>query len=178
MAKEYTSNSLQKLVTKLMDKKRRILNEINSSVTFTAAISEDLETLKAENKLDIEAYVTKIDFINDTILKIKHAKNVFNTTYVMPINGLTIDEAIVELAMLNEEKSLLGRMNDYKTKERASRMGSKEPEYTYTTFDKEYTKKMYDEVFDKIQSLQEELNDINSTVMFELELDEDEINSL
>lgn len=176
--KEYTSNSLQKLVTKLMDKKRKILNEINNSSTFVASISEDLEALRAENVLDIENRIVKIDFINSTILNIKHAKNCFNTTYRMPINGLTVDEAIIKLAMLNEEKSMLYRLNEYKAKERSVRSNGKEPEYTYTTFDREYTNKLYDKVFDEIQSIQEELNDINSSVFIEVDIDEEAIEKL
>lgn len=178
MIKAYTSNSLQKLVAKLMDKKRRMLQDIDKSSTFTASVSEDLNVLREENKLDIEDYMGKIEFINDTILRIKHAKNIFNTTYVMKKSNMTIDEAIVRIAMLNEQKSTLNSLNSYKSKERVLRSTSKEPEYTYTTYDKDYVREAYDRVFDEIQRIQEELNDINSTVTIEMNIDEEAINSL
>lgn len=178
MSKGYTSNSLQKIISKLMDKKLRIINEISENSTFTASISEDLKTLAEENVLNLQDSINRIEFINSTILRIKHAKNQFNTTYMLPINKMTIDEAIIELAMLNEMKSKLGMLAKNKVKERCVRTGSKEPEYTYITYDKDYAEKTYDNVFDKIQSIQEELNDVNSNVMIKVDIDEDAISRL
>lgn len=174
----YTSNSLQKLVEKLMDKKKKIINEIDRSYKFTASISEDLEILKTENELDIKDCFDRINTINDTILKIKHAKNEFNSTYVMPINGITIDKAIIELAMLNEKKSILFRLSECKEKDRVVRPSGKEPEYEYITYNRKLAKSLYDLTFDRIQSIQEELNSINSNIVIEVDIDEGAISSL
>ena len=166
----YTSNELQKKIDKLMDEKNKIQNLLLKNSEFTASISEDVEILKAENAFDLENAVNEIETYNAKIMKIKHAKNMFNSTYKLPC-GYTIDEAIIRMAMLYELKGRLNNLSTKKNKTRKSNTSMKEPEYIYATYDIEFAKEAYQALFDELQRIQNELNNVNATVQIEVDVD-------
>ena len=166
----YTSNELQKKIDKLMDEKNKIQNLLLKNSEFTASISEDVEILKAENAFDLENAVNEIETYNAKIMKIKHAKNVFNSIYKLPC-GYTIDEAIIRTGIIYELKNRLYNLSVKKSKERKSNTTMREPEYIYTTYDISYAEDVYQKLFDEVQTIQNELNNINATVQIEVDVD-------
>ena len=166
----YTSNELQKKIDKLMDEKNKIQNLLLRNSEFTASISENVEALKKENAFDLEKTVNDIEAYNEKIMKIKHAKNVFKSTYKLPC-GYTIDEAIIRTGIIYELKNRLYNLSVKKSKERKSNTTMREPEYIYATYDISYAEEAYQKLFDEVQTIQNELNNVNATVQIEVDVD-------
>lgn len=166
----YTSNELQKKLDKLMDEKNKVQALLSKNTEFIASISEDVEVLKAENAFDLKETLNEIEAYNTKIMKIKHAKNVFNSTYRLPC-GYTIDEAIIRMAVLSGLKNKLNDLSTKKSKERKSNGLMREPEYVYATYDIDFAKNAYQDLFDELQTIQNELNSVNATVQIEVDVE-------
>ena len=113
----YTSNELQKKLDKLTDERNKIQSLLSKNSEFTASISENVEILKLENAFDLESTLNEIESYNSKIMKIKHAKNVFNSTFKLPC-GYTIDEAIIRMGILS---GLINKLNDLSMKKAKER---------------------------------------------------------
>lgn len=166
----YTSNELQKKLDKLMDEKNKVQALLSKNTEFTASISEDVEVLKAENAFDLKETLNEIEAYNTKIMKIKHAKNVFNSTHRLPC-GYTIDEAIIRMAVLSGLKNKLNDLSTKKSKERKANGLMREPEYVYATYDIDFAKEAYQKLFDELQTIQNELNSVNATVQIEVDVE-------
>lgn len=166
----YTSNELQKKLDKLTDERNKIQSLLSKNSEFTASISENVEILKLENAFDLESTLNEIESYNSKIMKIKHAKNVFNSTFKLPC-GYTIDEAIIRMGILS---GLINKLNDLsmkKAKERKTNGMMREPEYVYATYDISFAKEAYQKLFDEIQTIQNELNSVNATEQIEIDVE-------
>ena len=92
-----TPDGAQKLIHSLEEERKQLVDQINKLSTFVVAVSEgDPEELRPE--FDFSAVVDAIRSIDDRVRKIKHARNVFNTTTRLPEENLTVDEALVLMA--------------------------------------------------------------------------------
>lgn len=166
----YTSNELQKKLDKLTDERNKIQSLLSKNSEFTASISENVEILKLENAFDLESTLNEIESYNSKIMKIKHAKNVFNSTFKLPC-GYTIDEAIIRMGILS---GLINKLNDLsmkKAKERKTNGMMREPEYVYATYDISFAKEAYQKLFDELQTIQNELNSVNATEQIEVDVE-------
>ena len=166
----YTSNELQKKLDKLMDEKNKVQALLSKNTEFTASISEDVEVLKAENAFDLKETLNEIEAYNTKIMKIKHAKNVFNSTHRL-LCGYTIDEAIIRMNVLSGLKNKLNDLSMKKTKERKTNGMMREPEYVYATYDISFAKEAYQKLFDELQTIQNELNSVNATEQIEVDVE-------
>ena len=166
----YTSNELQKKLDKLIDERNKIQALLSKNSEFTASISEDVEILKLENAFDLENTLNEIESYNSKIMKIKHAKNVFNSTFKLPC-GYTIDEAIIRMGILSGLKGKLNDLSMKKTKERKTNGMMREPEYVYATYDISFAKEAYQKLFDELQTIQNELNSVNATEQIEVDVE-------
>lgn len=166
----YTSNELQKKLDKLTDERNKIQSLLSKNSEFTASISEDVETLKVENAFDLESTLNEIESYNSKIMKIKHAKNVFNSTFKLPC-GYTIDEAIIRMGILSGLKGKLNDLSMKKAKERKTNGMMREPEYVYATYDISFAKEAYQKLFDELQTIQNELNSVNATEQIEVDVE-------
>ena len=166
----YTSNELQKKLDKLIDERNKIQALLSKNSEFTASISEDVEILKLENAFDLENTLNEIESYNSKIMKIKHAKNVFNSTFKLPC-GYTIDEAIIRMGILSGLKGKLNDLSMKKAKERKTNGMMREPEYVYATYDISFAKEAYQKLFDELQTIQNELNSINATEQIEVDVE-------
>ena len=166
----YTSNELQKKLDKLTDERNKIQSLLSKNSEFTASISEDVETLKVENAFDLENTLNEIESYNSKIMKIKHAKNVFNSTFKLPC-GYTIDEAIIRMGILSGLKGKLNDLSMKKAKERKTNGMMREPEYVYATYDISFAKEAYQKLFDELQTIQNELNSVNATEQIEVDVE-------
>ena len=166
----YTSNELQKKLDKLTDERNKIQSLLSKNSEFTASISEDVEILKVENVFDLESTLNEIESYNSKIMKIKHAKNVFNSTFKLPC-GYTIDEAIIRMGILSGLKGKLNDLSMKKAKERKTNGMMREPEYVYATYDISFAKESYQKLFDELQTIQNELNSVNATEQIEVDVE-------
>ena len=166
----YTSNELQKKLDKLIDERNKIQSLLSKNSEFTASISEDVEILKLENAFDLENTLNEIESYNSKIMKIKHAKNVFNSTFKLPC-GYTIDEAIIRMGILSGLKGKLNDLSMKKAKERKTNGMMREPEYVYATYDISFAKEAYQKLFDELQTIQNELNSVNATEQIEVDVE-------
>lgn len=166
----YTSNELQKKLDKLTDERNKIQSLLSKNSEFTASISENVEILKLENAFDLENTLNEIESYNSKIMKIKHAKNVFNSTFKLPC-GYTIDEAIIRMGILSGLKGKLNDLSMKKAKERKTNGMMREPEYVYATYDIFFAKEAYQKLFDELQTIQNELNNVNATEQIEVDVE-------
>ena len=92
---EYTSAEANKLLKKLNDVHQARLYEEEQCSTFLAAMGEEPESLRPE--YDYAAAQEKLRELEEKIMTVKHALNLFNTTHTVPGFSMTIDRALVYL---------------------------------------------------------------------------------
>jgi len=92
---------------------------------------------------------------------------------VLPESGITVDEALILLAQLNNEKRMLASMRSRQKKERAGRgvlYRSEAVEYVYANYDVARAGEDYLAVSERISALQLEIDLCNQTRTFEADL--------
>lgn len=165
-----TSAEAHKLLNKLNDEYTHLLRKETQSSVFNAAVGEDIESCRPEYSFaDTQS---KLDAIESRIRIIKHAVNIFNTTTVIPEFGVTIDDALVLIPLLNKKKSKLSAMKSKMPKERvaAGYRTSGVIDYQYINYDIKDVEEDYKEVSDRLAGLQTALDRVNSTVTFEIDV--------
>lgn len=162
-----TSAQANKLLNKLRDDLAYITTKEAQSRVFNAAVGEDIENVRPEySYVNTQA---KIDILNTKIRKIKHAINVFNTTTVLPEQGITVDEALVLIPQLTKKKSKLNDMKSRLPRTRVNNFrGSNVIDYEIVNYDISRVEEDYDAVAEQLSELQMALDTINSTETFEL----------
>ena len=167
---KYTSASANKLIKILEDKKQYLLQIETNNSTYVLAQDEKQDI----PEYDFKDFNKQIDEIDLKIRTLKHALNVFNTTTVLPI-GITIDQALVEMAQLNNKVYRLDNMRKAKNKTRLSGMSAGRrdvAEYQYLNYEPKDVDKTYEEDYSRIQQIQLALDKVNQTVEFEVDVKE------
>lgn len=163
-----TSDYAQKMIKKLEEEKSVLRSDISKYSTYVVAISEgDPEELRPE--FDFKTTVEKIAEIEKQIMKIKHARNMFNATTMLNGTEMTVDEALIRMAVLNKTYKNYASMGNARQKERSRSYGDT-IEYTYTNYDIAYAKELGDSMYNELLEIQEKLNLLNSTIAFEVEI--------
>ena len=158
-----TSAEANKLLKKLEDNRDKLIKTESDDCTFRAAVGENVDDLRPDYVFSETQEA--LNAINDQIIKLKHAINVFNvTTYVK--DGLTIDQALIKLPMLNNRKRQLNSMRLMSEKKRYAIQGNV-IDYMYTSYDPAEAVDAYAKVSDEIDELQLALDTINHTKEFE-----------
>ena len=85
-----------KLVKQKNEQMRVLMSQERETATTTACLDEDVTELR--KVYDFAATQRQMDALNDDIIKLKHAINVFNTTTELPGLGYTIDEDALKQA--------------------------------------------------------------------------------
>ncbi len=167
---KFTSASASKQIKILEDRKNYLLQRESNNSTYILADDEKIEV----PEYDFESCNEEIDALDLKIRTLKHALNVFNSTSVLPL-GITIDQALVEMAQLNSKLPRLDMMRKAKNKRRLTGMmaGRRNvAEYEYLNYDPDEAEKVYDANLRRVQQIQLALDKINQTVEFEVDLDE------
>ena len=97
----------------------------------------------------------------------------FNTTTVLPV-GISIDEALVEMAQLNKKLPRLDLMRKAKKKTRLSGAYSSRrdiAEYEYLNYEPKDVDAIYERDLNRVQTLQLALDKVNQTVEFDCEVE-------
>lgn len=170
MTKRFTSASANKYLKGLQDDKDHLLESESRGCTYVLSAGEEADPPKYSYE-DVRA---KIDEIDAATLKIRHAVHLFNAHTMLPENGMTIDEALIAMAQLTAKKSRLSLLRNREPKERngLGYFGSdlSRVEYTYANYDVAQADADYRAVCEKISQLQLELDLINQTQAFDIEL--------
>jgi len=165
-----TSAEANKLLKRLQDEYRSIANLEAQSMSFVAAVGEDIETVRPE--YDFAATDKALEELNLKIRTIKHAVNLFNTTHTVPGFDVTVDEMLVLLPQMNQKLIKLASMKNTLPKTRAndgyrSSSGSI-IEYKYANYDIAEVKAEYDRLSEEVAAAQLALDTLNTTVKFDI----------
>lgn len=167
--KTFTSASAGKYIKALADEKDLLLSQESTNCTYVLAKGEEEEP-PAYDYAATRASVAEID---RKVRVVRHALHAFNARTVLPEAGITIDEALVELAQLGNLKSRLCGLRAVQPKQRVeSRYGVKGDlvEYRYANFDVAAAQADYQKVTERIADLQLELDLVNQTQTFEVDV--------
>lgn len=167
-----TSAYANKLLRQLNDDKAYWLEIENTCSTYIAANGEEA-VIPEYDYLKVSKTISEID---EKILKIKHAINVYNASTVMTLKSgavMTIDQALVAMAQLSSRKLTLDYMRKRQPKQR-SRDNYARPnnviEFTYINYDLELVKADYERISEEIMDIQMQLDKLNQTVEFDIDL--------
>ena len=170
----FTSASANKYLNQLNAENDLIVSRERDVATFTAATVEKLEEVAP--KYDFHETQAKLFEIEDKIIRLKHALNVFNTTTVLEgfitSNGeaLTVDGALVYMSILNQKLSKFERMSKAEQK-RSYSYNNGLIVYAYANYSVEAAKDAYETTQKELHELQLALDKVNNTVEFEVNLD-------
>lgn len=112
----------------------------------------------------------KLNIIYNNIANIKSAIRSFNMTEIGPKTGKTIDTILVLLPMLNNRKLNLERLRMLNKVSRKTVNGV--TEYTHINYSLEEADEAYQTLTEQITDMQDDLNYLNSTKTFEVELED------
>jgi uncharacterized protein YpuA (DUF1002 family) len=164
-----TSAEANKLLRKLNDEHEALTMKENAARTFVAATIENLED--ARPNYDYADIQKQLDEMEKKIRTIKHAINVFNVTQVLPDFNMTIDQALVYIPQLTMRKRKLSMMRAASEKVRNEiTRGSNIIEYTYANYSIADADADYNKTADELAKLQNNLDLINNTVKFDVDL--------
>lgn len=167
-----TSAQVSKLLRQLNDELRTLQLREENSRSFIAALSEDIESVRPE--YDYKAMQDAQIELETKIRKVKHALNVFNSTYIIPNYGFTIDEMLVYLPQLSRRCAKLSMMKDAMPKKRENSgysHNSSVIDYRYANYDIEQVNNDYNALADELAKAQTALDYENSTAEFDIDID-------
>lgn len=165
-----TSDAADKLIDKLNSDIDELIEDIKNRAVYTAAITEDEKELAPS--FDFCDSIKQIELLEEKIIKLKHARAVFNTT-AMVYNGMTVDMCLTRMKMIMNQKGLFDKYARRLPKERVvNRISSaKEIEYMYTNYKISDAKKKALSLQDELFEIRKALNVVNSSVEFEVDID-------
>lgn len=169
--RQVTSAGVNKMLKALEDEKAYLLSMEEEASVYVLAEEEQAEA----PSYNYEETQEKIDAIDKKVRMIKHALNQFNTTTVLEGVGITIDEALVEMAQLNRKKGKLDGMRKRLPKSRKKEefyRSSNLIEYEYVNYDIQNVQNDYQKVSDRITELQIALDFCNQTKEFTIPIEE------
>ncbi len=167
---KYTSASANKLIKILEDMKNYLLQQEENGKSYVLAEDETPDL----PDYDFVTTNAKIDELDKKIRTLKHALNVFNSTTVLPL-GITIDEALVEMAQLNRKLPRLDLMRRALPKRRLSGGYAARrdvAEYEYLNYDPKKAAEVYEKDLRRVQEIQLALDKVNQTEEFEVNVEE------
>ena len=165
---KYTSAQANKLLKKLNDEYSALLHKEQRSRDFRAAMGEDIESVRPA--YDYAKTQARLEELEGTIRRLKHAINCFNTTQVVDGFGITIDEMLVYIPQLTKRKSKLLEMKSRLPKERVEEQYGQQPniiDYTYTNYDLAVVEADYEKTADELSRAQLALDTVNQQDSFE-----------
>lgn len=166
----YTCAEAAKLLRSLNEELMIRRRKEQKSILFTASIDEDLEA--ARPPYDYRDEQQKQEELEQKIRTVKHAINTFNLNTVIPEFGITIDEMLVYIPQLSEQKRKLTEMAACLPKERVNGGASinRKVEYTYTNYSPEEAREDLQKVTDELAKCQLALDRINGSAAIELKI--------
>ena len=165
---KYTSAEAAKLLRRLNEEHETLEAAEQSAGTFIVASGEDVESLRPE--YDYEQTQKQLKEIEDKIVTVKHALNVFNSTRKLPGLDITADQALIIMPQLSRRKDRLDTMRRRlpKTRETGIRSGNI-IDYCLTNYDPKQAQADFEKTSEELSKLQTALDLFNNTDTLEIE---------
>lgn len=165
-----TSAEASKLLRQLTDQLNSLESMEQTTRSYVAATIEDPESVRPE--YDYSETQAQIIELENKIRAVKHAIYLFNTQTVIPVFNMTVDSMLVFLPQLSHRKAKLSRMKNVLPKERCGGRTGSTPfiEYRYANYDLEKVKEDYEAVSALLYRAQTALDNVNSTVQFDIDI--------
>lgn len=161
----YTSSEAAKLLKKLTEEHSRLEREENSASVFTAAVGEDLESVRpAYNYKDAQDAIKNIE---TKIRKVKHIINLFNASTIINEFDMTIDQMLIYLPQLTRRKNKLQIMQSRLPKTRKGVYGNF-IDYEHANYDIETAKADFIKISDELARAQTALDKINNSAKMDI----------
>lgn len=162
-----------KMTCDMANKLVRSLNEERASLLRKEMASKEYSFMDGETPIvpeyDFGAIQEELQRIEHQIGVLKHVINQFNTT-VEVYEGMTIDEVLVRLPMLNQRKSTLIQMKDKLPEKKQVGYNGKSSIITKTNYDATEVEVEYNRIDKEIMAMQNALNVANMTIEFEVNI--------
>lgn len=158
------SDSANKLVKQLESARGTLLAQERQVITYSFLQGEE----PFKPPYNFTETQEKLGKLNEVIVALKHAINVFNTTTKLPDMDLTVDMALVRLPILTGMVSKLESMAGMLEKTRQTNIAAKAAEYTCRNFDGEEAKRAFLAAQEERKAIQQALNTVNMTETFEV----------
>ena len=166
----FTSAAANKWIKSLEDEKSFYISLEDTANVYILAEGEEIEKPDYDYE-QVNGEIAKLDY---KVRKIRHAINIFNATTVLEGLNITIDEALVMMAQLNNRKNKLDCMRRRLPKERVNPMVSRAKsyvEYEYANYDINKVKVDYQQISEEITKIQLALDMCNQTKTFEINIE-------
>ena len=164
-----SSKNASKLLKQFNEERDSLILQENQSKMFLAAVGEDIESVRPE--YDYDAVQKQLKDLEEKIVKLKHAINVFNTTTVLKNFDMSIDEMLVYIPQLTQRKNKLDQMRKVLPKQRVENYTSSNIiDYRIINYDLEKIRKDYDKTVEELNRAQSALDEANINLSFEVDL--------
>ena len=164
-----SSKNASKLLKQFNEERDSLILQENQSKMFLAAVGEDIESVRPE--YDYDAVQKQLKDLEEKIVKLKHAINVFNTTTVLKDFDMSIDEMLVYIPQLTQRKNKLDQMRKVLPKQRVENYTSSNIiDYRIINYDLEKIRKDYDKTVEELNRAQSALDEANINLSFEVDL--------
>jgi len=152
-----------KKIKDLEEQKIIILSDEQKNCTTTYQTETDM----IDTGYDFGKTRTAVENLNKEIMKLKHKLNISNSTVIVEEFGLTIGECLVYMAQLNNEKGVLERLGQIRSKSRAT-LYNGIVEYTVTNYDVEICKTELNKIKETVRKLQLAIDRVNLNNMIKI----------
>lgn len=164
-----TSAEANKLLRKLHEDHNVLLHRETEARVFVAATTENLDDARPEYNY-AETQQQQLADLEARIRALKHAINYFNISQTIDESGMTFDQALVYIPQLSDRKRKLAMMHSMQKKSRnTSTKSTNLIEYTYANYDIEQTEHDFQTASEELARVQNALDLVNSTVLFEID---------
>lgn len=160
-----------KMLKKITEEYEALKVKEAHSKDFLASVNENPDSIRP--KYDFSKTQAELYDYEEKIRKIKHALNKFNVNTLISEFGINIDEMLVLIPQLTKQKVKLGAMKDRLPKMREKVVGygaNGVIDYRYINYDIDEVQKEYQLVSEKLTKAQLALDNINTSIEFELDI--------
>ena len=157
-----------KRISALREELNDLLRFERESYQYKCVLGEDKESVRPS--YDYEATNRRIDELTGEIRKLRHAMNVFNTNTLVPGFDMTVDEILVYLPQLREQKKKLGEMKKAPISGRSYDSYRGVNEYTYSNYSVQKVAEDYRLISEEYAKAHSALDYINVTGEIEVDL--------
>lgn len=169
---KYTSAEANKLLRKYKEQLAAIKKKEEMSCKFIVSLGENPESIRPV--YDYQKTQQEIEDVENRIVKLKHAINLFNINTLVPEFDMTIDQMLVYIPQLTERKAKLVKMSGRLPKQRVAEHRyyerSNTVEYDYANYSVEQADADLEKVSEELSKAQNALDMVNATVQFEIKI--------
>lgn len=166
MVQTFTGNTAIKAINQYNTELNILMKKENESSIYSW-LNDEIATIP---NYDIIKVNKACSVICNNIVALKTALRKFNLSEKGPKTGLTIDEMLVYLPVYNRRKNQLDYLRSHKPLNRRTVNGVSE--FTKINYKIEEAECLYKEISDRIIDMQEDINFLNSTKTFSVEIED------